>query len=76
MAWKELKIVLRPLGELPPQKELPDDEKRAGWLSNVELSTHSAPFRPLWAGPQFSFNSVHSESEEPLTSSELIVQKT
>lgn len=26
-----------------------------GWLSQVEITTHSGPHRKLWMGPQFTF---------------------
>eukprot|EP01135_Chromosphaera_perkinsii_P001611 Nk52_evm81s207 gene=Nk52_evmTU81s207 len=46
--------------------------KKESWLSNVEICTHSAPYRPLWMGPQFTFKTYcdtgkPKSTEQPAT---------
>ncbi|PRP76066.1 hypothetical protein PROFUN_01782 [Planoprotostelium fungivorum] len=36
-----------------------------GWLSEVEIFTHSPHLRPLWASPQFSFKIFQNQSNDP-----------
>ncbi|XP_075051421.1 BCAS3 microtubule associated cell migration factor isoform X2 [Mixophyes fleayi] len=40
-----------------------------GWLSQVEIVTHTGPHRRLWMGPQFQFKTIHPSGQTTVISS-------
>ncbi len=44
------------------------------WLSNVEICTHTPHFRPLWAGPQFTFKTYRKPAHGTLTLSHQLME--
>ncbi|KAH7957216.1 hypothetical protein HPB52_016176 [Rhipicephalus sanguineus] len=43
-------------------------ENDDSWLSQVEIITHVGPHRRLWMGPQFSFKTLQTPANTPLSS--------
>ncbi|KAH6933544.1 hypothetical protein HPB50_016067 [Hyalomma asiaticum] len=47
---------------------LSQKENDDSWLSQVEIITHVGPHRRLWMGPQFSFKTLQTPANAPLSS--------
>lgn len=58
----------------PTTKPKEKSSKDPSWLSNVEICTHTPHFRPLWAGPQFTFKTYRKPAHGTLTLSHQLME--